>query len=306
MKTLMFHRFFDKKNKTTGQGSLTSEKLEEFIAKYGVDNFFNSKDINKIKNYESVSDKKILFTFDDGLNSQYQTAKPILDKYQIKSFWFIYTKIFDQRYDVNEILNYFVSRNFKNFNLFYKEFENVVKPNLKIFHSKHYQDYCDFLDSHFSFYSDADKKFRYIRNNLLSEKKFKEIVEKIIESYGKTFSDIGNKIWLNKEQIRELSQTGHEVGLHSHNHPYRMNEMGFEKQLLEYQTNLRILKDITGLRPVSVAYPLGLYNIDTLKVMFSLDIKLGFRSLSSNIIEFNKDKNHFLQIHRNDSANINL
>ena len=72
-----------------------------------------------------VDKNKICLTFDDGLLSQYITAKPILNKYDIKGFWFVYTKTFENNFDISEALNFFVAKHYSNFNEFYDEFEKI-------------------------------------------------------------------------------------------------------------------------------------------------------------------------------------
>ena len=37
--------------------------------------------------------REVCFTFDDSLLSQYEIALPVLNKFKIKAFWFIYSKI---------------------------------------------------------------------------------------------------------------------------------------------------------------------------------------------------------------------
>ena len=94
METLMFHRFTDQNDQMTGQGSIHPSALKKFIEANGSDKFFSDKDLENFVNEGEVSDGKICLTFDDGLMSQFTSAKPILDSFGIKCLWFIYTKIF--------------------------------------------------------------------------------------------------------------------------------------------------------------------------------------------------------------------
>ena len=96
MQTIMFHRFNDENNISTGQGSISQKFLEDFIKQKGENNFVKNDDIENLKRKKPIPKNKILFTFDDGLSSQFNSAKPLLDSYGIKAFWFIYTKIFEE------------------------------------------------------------------------------------------------------------------------------------------------------------------------------------------------------------------
>ena len=298
----MFHRFNDENNISTGQGSISQKNLDEFINQKGKKNFVNNNDIECLKRNIPLPRNKILFTFDDGLASQFYAAKPLLDSYGIKAFWFIYTKIFEGMYDENEILNYFIVRNFENFDTFYKNFETLINPSLLNWESIEFKNYCIGLDAKFAFYTLSDKKYRFLRNKILNKKELKELIVNFLKSKNQEFNNIGSKVWISKENLKEISNDGHQIGLHSHNHPYEMKDLSYEKQFKEYSKNFEILKKITGHSPYSVAYPLGSYNQDSINVMKKLKIKLGFSS-SSTIVDKNKNSEEiFLVLPRIDSS----
>ncbi len=302
MKTLMFHRFHDAHNKPTGQGSFSANDLDNFIKREGEEKFFKIDDINKLKNKESIPFSKILLTFDDGLNSQYETAKPVLDKYKIKSFWFIYTKIFENNFDFNELLNFFITRYYSNFDNFFNKFLLFCKDVEHYWGSNDYKIYSKNLYSKFNFYSESDMRFRFLRNRILSNEKFQEIVIKLFESEDFKHIDISKKLWLNEYKLKHLVDQGHEIGLHSHNHPYLISKYSKSKQFDEYKTNFDILKSITNIKPISVAYPLGIYNNDTLAIMNELKIKIGFKSTCHANDEFFNPLTDNLLFPRIDSA----
>ena len=62
--------------------------------------------------------KKVCITFDDGLLSQYDIALPVLEKYQIKAFFFPHTSIFTNSVDYLETYRYFRTNYFNNINNF--------------------------------------------------------------------------------------------------------------------------------------------------------------------------------------------
>jgi len=300
----MFHRFNDCKNNSTGQGSFSPSRLKEYIESIGKDNFFNIEDIINLRKKSIIPDGKILLTFDDGLFSQYQSAKPILDDYGIKSIWFIYTKILEKNFDENEILNFFISTYFSSFDEFYRIFESLISPNKINWDSKLFNIYCKEIDSKFNFYTLLDKKFRFLRNKILTEREFRSIVMEIIESRGLKFNELGNKIWIDENMIKEISADGHEVGLHSHTHPYEMKKLAYSEQFLDYKKNYDYLTRICSIRPISVAYPLGSYNYDTLRVMNKLDIRIGFISSRNILKKYKNLGDQLLSLPRIDSSNI--
>ena len=300
----MFHRFYDNRNKPTGQGSFSPKKLKEYIESNGDDNFFKIEDLNNLSLRSEIPSNKILLTFDDGLFSQYESAKPILDNYGIKSIWFIYTKIFENNFDDNEILNYLICNYFSSFNSFYLIFKSLI-PKYKInWNSIEFKNYCNDIDSKFSFYTLDDKKFRFIRNKVLSVKEFNDVVKKIALLKGIDFNSIAQKLWVNEKILKEISSSGHEIGLHSHTHPYDMKNLTYEEQLEEYSKNKSFLTRICGREPISVAYPLGSFNFDTLKVMKKLEIKIGFISSTNLVSKYKILDNKFLLLPRIDSYKI--
>ena len=207
----MFHRFNDENNVSTGQGSISQKTLEDFINRKGENNFFKNNDIENLKRGIPIPKNKILFTFDDGLSSQFYSAKPLLDNYGIKAFWFIYTKIFEGIYDENEILNYFIVRNFKNFDQFYRNFETLINPCFLNWESKEFKNYCNDLDSRFSFYSLSDKKYRFLRNKILSKKELKELIINFIKSKNQDFNTIGSNLWMNKKDLKDIINNCHQI-----------------------------------------------------------------------------------------------
>ena len=52
----------------------------------------------------------------------------------------------------------------------------------------------------------------------------------MIEFKGLEFDELGSKIWINENMIKEICADGHEIGLHSHTHPYEMKKLSYEEQ----------------------------------------------------------------------------
>ena len=64
MKTIMFHRFKDKNDTSTGQGSFSPKQLENYINKEGVESFVNSDDICKLREKSLIPKIKFFLTMD--------------------------------------------------------------------------------------------------------------------------------------------------------------------------------------------------------------------------------------------------
>ena len=88
----------------------------------GRENIINSDVFIKKYLNGSLKSNQICLTFDDGIKSQIDIALPVLQKFKIKAFFFVYSSIFTKKPDLLEINRYFRTTYFKNINEFYKLF----------------------------------------------------------------------------------------------------------------------------------------------------------------------------------------
>lgn len=72
-----------------------------------------------------------------------------------------------------------------------------------------------------------------------------------------TVDYIGKPGFLSKEQIRELSSCGHEVGSHSCSHPPRFSHLSHDQMSEEWQRSITTLSDILGQPVKPLRYPAG-------------------------------------------------
>ena len=85
-------------------------------------------------------------------------------------------------------------------------------------------------------------------------------------------------LWMNASDLVELHGSGNVIGLHSHSHPTRFDQLTDVEQKAEYGLNLSVLEKTIGAPIVSMSHPCGRYNSATLNVLSDLGIKLGFRN----------------------------
>ena len=92
----MFHHFHDKKLIKTGQGSITSIQFDKIIQYLlSNNNVLNPKEWIEKSISNSINRNDVCITFDDSLYCQYKIALKVLNKYNLKAFWFIYSSVFD-------------------------------------------------------------------------------------------------------------------------------------------------------------------------------------------------------------------
>ena len=298
--SVMFHHFHGGNHKKS-QGSISKEEFEEIILwlekKYKI---LDAYDFFKKFEAGSLRNNEICFSFDDSLLCQYDIAIPVLRKKNITAFFFIYTSIFTENPDFLEIYRFFRNTKFNSIDSFYKEFfRNVEKLSIEE-NIKHWNNFkkINYLKD-FSFYTENDKWFRYLRENYLKEK-YHLLMKKMMQDYNFNIKNESKSLWMKEKHLREIEVSGNIIGLHSHSHPTKISSLSYSNQFKQYNLNMSYLKKILGHQNIiSMSHPCGDYNLDTLKILKDLGIKIGFRSNMSI-----KKVRSSLEIPREDHANI--
>ena len=305
---IMFHHFHDNKTHTKGQGSIDKNDLYKMINFIGRNNildadiFFEKLKNNKLKNNE------VCFTFDDAIKCQIDIALPVLEEFKIKSFFFVYSSIFEGKPDNLEVFRYFRMNFFESVDEFYQNFYKILDKDLKSFFSK-FDDKIKETKKKFPFYSIEDIKFRLVRDYLLSKEKYEKSMFLLFKEKKFNPKDFFQKIFFHKSDLQTLDNLGHSIGLHSHSHPMLLEKLNYDEQKSEYETCLSIISGLLNKSKKEIkcmSHPCGSYNHNTLDILKELGIELGFRQIMTADSKKNTKKinNSFLEIARQDHANI--
>ncbi len=304
----MFHHFHDDGIYTRGQGSINKDdfyKIINFIGRNNIldaDVFYEKFKNNKLKNNE------VCLTFDDAVKCQIDIALPVLEELKIKSFFFVYTSIFDGNPDNLEVFRFFRTNYFNSINEFYDNFYIVLDKDLKFFFQK-YNNKINETKIKFPFYTIEDIKFRLVRDNFLTRDQYEENMFKMIKEKKLNYKDFYKKLFFQKSDLQTLNNLGHIIGLHSHNHPTLLEKLSYDEQKNEYEKSLSFISTILG-KPKNnikcMSHPCGSYNEDTLQILKELGIDLGFKQIMTIELEkgMKKINNSFLEIAREDHSNI--
>ena len=305
---IMFHHFHDNGIHTKGQGSIDQNEFKKMINFIGRNNildadiFFEKLRNNKLKNNE------VCLTFDDAIKCQIDIALPVLEELKIKSFFFVYTSIFEGKPDNLEIFRYFRMNYFDNIDNFYKEFYKFLDKDLKIFFENN-KNIIKQTKIKLPIFSIEDIKFRLVRDIFLTKDKYEEIMFKMFKEKRFDFKRLIKKLFFQKDDLNNLNSLGHLIGLHSHNHPTLIENLTYEVQKEEYKKCLSTISNILDKPKNEIRYmshPCGSYNLDTLQILKELGIELGFQQIMSIEPEkrMKKINNSFLEIAREDHSNI--
>ena len=305
---IMFHHFHNHGIHTRGQGSIDQDDLLKLINFIGRKNILDADIfLEKFKN-NTLKQNEVCLTFDDAIKCQIDIALPILEELKIKSFFFVYTSIFEGKPDNLEIFRYFRNNFFNHVDEFYNDFYKVLDQDLNYFFEINLNKINKYR-THFPFYSVEDIKFRLVRDTYLTKKKYEDIMFLLLNEKQFEYKNLYKSLFFEKDDLKMIDKLGHVVGLHSHNHPTLLEKLKYDEQKNEYRKNLSIISDILD-KPKnsisSMSHPCGSYNQDTLDILTELGIEIGFKNLM--VIEKEKNmkniNNSSLEIARQDHAKI--
>ena len=299
---VMFHHFYNSDH-PMGQGAISAQEFENIILYLGVDRFLSPEEWSKRAINGKLKQTDLCLTFDDALLCQYDIALPILKKFKLTAFWFVYSSVLKGNVENLEIYRYFRTIQFKEidefYDLFLKKalhfFGGIISEPLKNFNPNQY------LKSS-PYYTNNDRIFRFIRDDILSPLKYHYIMNKILKQCNFDKNKFKKKLWMNEKHIKELNSCGHNIGLHSYTHPTRIDKLSKKSQEIEYTKNFNHLKILLKSNPISMSHPCNAYSNKTLNILEQLGIKIGFCDNMSEI----KEKSLLLMPRENHSNLLSL
>lgn len=300
---IMFHHFHSKKH-SKSQGSISALEFVKIIKFLGRENILSPEEYLFKLNSNKLNKKEICLTFDDSLKSQYDIALPILDDFNLKAFWFVYTAPLKNHYIFYESFREFINSKFKNFDHFFYYFKLYFENNFKIkLNELIMTDYIKNKKKLHPMYSNNDIIYRYLRDIYFTDVKFRYFGIKLMKSKKFDYKKISKNLFLTKDNISDLSNNNHYIGLHSYSHPMKMSSKNYRFQYREYKKNYDEINSITNIKPISASFPANSYDNNTLKIFNKLKIQIAFRANMNKTK--NKNKNNNLVIPRQNHALIN-
>ena len=277
--SVMFHHFFDKKH-IAGQGAISAEQLEALITKIGRNRILSADEWSWETRFGTVSQDAIALTFDDGLLCQYEVALPVLNSFNIEAFWFVNSSpLYGESRNSLEMYRFFRSTYYDDINLFYADFQNCAKSIYKQLINSALEFFSpDDYIKNITFYTREDRTFRYLRDIVLGSDRYDVCMEKLYEDRGFDPEINISRLWIDNNRLKVLSDEGHVIGLHSYSHPTRISDLSFSEQEREYKRNFKHIAAVTGVRPQTMSHPCNSYNDDSLEILKSLGVELGFRA----------------------------
>jgi peptidoglycan/xylan/chitin deacetylase (PgdA/CDA1 family) len=279
---VMFHHFHGPEP-PYGQGSITADDLRALLNYLGPARILAADEWLHRVEQDKLQPGDLCLTFDDNLRCQYDVALPVLEEFGLTAFWFISTAVLQGRLERLEIYRAFRMRHFPSVDEYYAAFfatvastasRDEVEEALRDF------DPATYLVQ-YPFYSDSDRRYRYVRDVILGPVRYGAVLERMLEEYHANARAIARGLWLDDGCIRALHDAGHMIGLHSHTHPTALAQLDEEEQRQEYADNHAYLRSLLGVTPRAMSHPCNSYSDTTLAILRELGIVCGFRSNSS-------------------------
>lgn len=297
---VMFHHF-SSHSQSVRPGSISESDFERMI-RYLLDNYqilTPTLFFERVQS-SSLSPTDAVLTFDDSLLSQFEVAVPVLETFGLRGIFFINSSVSSGVPDTLEVFAHFRSSQFSSFEQFWGAFleeSEVHQPGIV---ESMDAEFPDGWLSEYSFYSTSERKFRFLRDMVLNSREYVTIMESLMRRFPSfVVGEVARGLWMREEHLAEIVRLGHEIGLHSHSHPTRMEDLEPRKQKIEYETNRSWLRSELGIDPRWVAHPCGSYSRTTLEILTEMGIHVGFKdSMQPGRYGSN------LEIPREDSTNI--
>ena len=276
---LLFHHFHDGRH-PRGQGSISAETLADIIAFTGRDRLLPAGEWLRRAEAGALRPEDLCLTFDDNLRCQYDVACPVLRDHGLTAFFFIYSSPLEGKAERLEVYRYFRSTRFAESRI---STTASIKPLTTPPAARKRRAALDGADASGyladkPFYSLADRKFRYLRDRVLGTEGYHRVMDRMINDSAMDTDDLVRELWMDARCLESLHAEGNVIGLHSHSHPTRISALPEAEQMREYRDNRSALVGILGAPPTTVSHPCGDYGPETLEVLKSLGIKIGFRA----------------------------
>ncbi len=302
---IMFHHFHGG-DRLPQQGSISADDLERILRGLGSSRILDPATWMERLETSRLDSSDLCLTFDDGLLCQFDVALPVLERHNLRAFWFVYSSVFEGHVEKMEVYRFFRSQFFKEIDHFYALFFDKVSRSAHAERARQVatEEAVEVLRHRFPFYSQNDARFRLIRDQALTRHQYEHVMDEILRERRADPTALAKGLWMTDDHLRYLTERGHIIGLHSYSHPTSLARLPRERQWAEYDKNMRHIWRVCGISPTVAAHPCDSYNDDTLEILRVLGVRCAFRSHMSTRRNEEALNPSSLEIAREDHANL--
>lgn len=278
----MFHHFHGGRH-VASQGSISADEFArvlDFVA--GEERLVGADEFHERAVSGNLGDDRVCITFDDSLLCQYEVAWPVMEERGLTGFFFVHSGAFVGPPDLLEVYRHFRTTRFAGIDDFYDRFvERARELHDGVASAIDRFDPSTYLVE-YAFYSDRDRLFRHLRDDVLGADRYDEVMAGMMEERGYSPEAVRDLLYMREGHLTELRAAGNHIGLHSHTHPLSMGTLAPERQRDEYLDNMRFIESVLGERPRSMSHPMGRYSGHSLAALVDMGVQVGFRDNPSD------------------------
>lgn len=258
---------------------LFREQLAYFKKHY---NFVTAAQIvDAFDNGTELPPKSLLFTFDDAYIDHFTNAFPLLDEYGAQGLFFVPVKaIMNHEVLIVNKIHHVLAVCDKHINELVQQVRTLLAPYEGKDGVQTFEYYLDKLAVANRF---DCKEVIFIKRLLqveLQEPVRSAIINQLFKKY--VSSDEGafsRELYMSKDQLKCMQRNGMIIGSHGYDH-FWLGSLPKGEQLLELTKSVDFLKELgVDMNTLSIGYPYGSYNEDTLDIAREFGFKLGFTTV---------------------------
>lgn len=226
---------------------------------------------------KDLPDHAVLLTFDDGYSDHFMTVFPILRNRGLQGSFFAPVKALTENtvLDVNKI--HFILASAED-HVIVKRIQDLLEKYQEQFGLDGFGYYYQKL-ARPSRFDPASVIFikRLLQSELPLEARKQITTDLFRETVGIDEQAFSRELYMNREQMRCMIADGMHIGAHGFDH-FWLGTLSPEQQRFEIEKSVGFLKELYGDRPslLTMCYPYGNYNEDTLQLMREYGFQAGF------------------------------
>ena len=234
--------------------------------------------VDAYQNKGELPPKSIVLTFDDAYSDHFTNVFPLLDEYKIQGFFFTPVKAITKHevLIVNKI-HFVLAVCDSNINLLVEKIRLILEKYSG-------REGVQSFDYYFKKLAVADrydtKEVIFIKRLLqveLKEPVRSEIINKLFEEFvTKDEGAFSRELYMSEDQLSCMSRNGMIIGSHGYDH-FWLSSLNKQEQEFEISQSVDFLKKIgVSEDTLSIGYPYGDHNKETLEIAQKYNFKLGF------------------------------
>ena len=237
--------------------------------------------MDAFENGTELPPKSLLFTFDDAYLDHFINAFPLLDEYGAQGIFFVPVKaIMNHEVLIVNKIHHVLSVCDKDIDALVLQIKNLLAP----YEGKNG---VATFDEYFKKLAVANrfdpKEVIFVKRLLqveLQEPLRSEIIDALFNQYVTSDeASFSRELYMSEDQLKCMARNGMIIGSHGFDH-FWLGSLTKEKQLDELTRSMEFLKSLNVDMPtLSIGYPYGNYNDDTLSIAKGFGFKLGFTTV---------------------------